>query len=35
MELVSVFKTSIEDIELRKGTLDDVFLALTGKEIRN
>jgi ABC-2 type transport system ATP-binding protein len=35
MELVSVFKTSIEDIEIRKGTLDDVFLALTGKEIRN
>jgi ABC-2 type transport system ATP-binding protein len=35
MELVSVFKTSIEDIEIRKGTLDEVFLALTGKEIRN
>jgi ABC-2 type transport system ATP-binding protein len=35
MELVSVFKTSIEDIEIRKGTLDDVFLSLTGKEIRN
>jgi ABC-2 type transport system ATP-binding protein len=35
MELVSVFKTSIEDIEIRKGTLDEVFLSLTGKEIRN
>jgi ABC-2 type transport system ATP-binding protein len=35
MELVSVFKASIEDIEIRKGTLDDVFLSLTGKEIRN
>ena len=35
MELVSAFKTSIEDIEIRKGTLDDVFLSLTGKEIRN
>jgi ABC-2 type transport system ATP-binding protein len=35
MELVSVFRTSIEDLEIRKGTLDEVFLALTGKEIRN
>jgi ABC-2 type transport system ATP-binding protein len=35
MELVSIFKASIEDIEIRKGTLDDVFLSLTGKEIRN
>ena len=35
MELVSVFKNAIEDIEIRKGTLDDVFLSLTGKEIRN
>jgi ABC-2 type transport system ATP-binding protein len=35
MELVSLFKTSIEDIEIRKGTLDEVFLSLTGKEIRN
>jgi ABC-2 type transport system ATP-binding protein len=35
MELVSVFKTSIADIEIRKGTLDDVFLSLTGREIRN
>jgi ABC-2 type transport system ATP-binding protein len=35
MELVSVFKSSIEDLEIRKGTLDDVFVALTGKEIRN
>jgi ABC-2 type transport system ATP-binding protein len=35
MEMVSAFKGSIEDIEIRKGTLDDVFLQLTGKEIRN
>jgi ABC-2 type transport system ATP-binding protein len=35
MELVCVFKTAIEDIEIRKGTLDEVFLSLTGKEIRN
>jgi ABC-type multidrug transport system ATPase subunit len=35
LELVSVFKTAIDDIEIRKGTLDEVFLALTGKEIRD
>ena len=35
LELVSLFKSSIQDIEINKGTLDDVFLALTGKEIRN
>jgi ABC-2 type transport system ATP-binding protein len=35
MDLVSLFKASIQDIEISKGTLDDVFLSLTGKEIRN
>lgn len=35
MELVSRFKGSIQDLEIDKGTLDDVFLSLTGKEIRN
>jgi len=35
MEIVSTFKGSIEDIEINKGTLNDVFLAITGKEIRN
>jgi ABC-2 type transport system ATP-binding protein len=35
LDLVSLFKSSIQDIEINKGTLDDVFLALTGKEIRN
>jgi ABC-2 type transport system ATP-binding protein len=35
MDLVSLFKSSIQDLEIDKGTLDDVFLSLTGKEIRN
>jgi len=35
MDLVSCFKDSIQDLEINKGTLDDVFLSLTGKEIRN
>ena len=35
MDLVSLFKSSILDLEIDKGTLDDVFLSLTGKEIRN
>jgi ABC-2 type transport system ATP-binding protein len=35
MEIVSMFKDSIEDIEINKGTLNDVFIAITGKEIRN
>lgn len=34
LEIVSVFKTSIIDFETAKGTLNDVFLAITGKEIR-
>ncbi|MFA7289581.1 MAG: ATP-binding cassette domain-containing protein [Melioribacteraceae bacterium] len=28
------FKDTIEDIEINKGTLNDVFIAITGKEIR-
>jgi ABC-2 type transport system ATP-binding protein len=35
LEIISTFKGSIEDIEINKGTLNDVFLAITGKEIRN
>ncbi len=35
LELVSHFKQSITDFELRKGTLNEVFIAITGKEIRN
>jgi len=32
--LVSEFKDCIQDLEILKGTLNDVFLAITGKEIR-
>lgn len=35
LELLSHFKQSITDFELRKGTLNEVFIAITGKEIRN
>lgn len=34
LEIVNNFKTSITDFEITKGTLNDVFLAITGKEIR-
>jgi ABC-2 type transport system ATP-binding protein len=34
LETASVFKETIEDIEINKGTLNDVFIAITGKEIR-
>jgi ABC-2 type transport system ATP-binding protein len=34
LELIASFRSSIEDIEINKGTLNDVFLAITGKEIR-
>jgi ABC-2 type transport system ATP-binding protein len=34
LEIASVFKETIEDIEINKGTLNDVFIAITGKEIR-
>jgi ABC-2 type transport system ATP-binding protein len=34
LEIISVFRDSIGDIEINKGTLNDVFIAITGKEIR-
>ena len=34
LELVSHFKKTITDFELHKGTLNEVFIAITGKEIR-
>jgi ABC-2 type transport system ATP-binding protein len=34
LDIVSTFKESIEDMEINKGTLNDVFIAITGKEIR-
>lgn len=34
LEITTRFKDSIEDIEINKGTLNDVFIAITGKEIR-
>jgi ABC-2 type transport system ATP-binding protein len=34
LEIASLFKNSITDFETAKGTLNDVFLAITGKEIR-
>lgn len=33
LSMVSLFKDSIADFETTKGTLNDVFLAVTGKEI--
>lgn len=33
-EIMSLFRNSISDFEVNKGTLNDVFLAITGKEIR-
>jgi daunorubicin resistance ABC transporter ATP-binding subunit len=34
LEIISKFKASISDVEINKGTLNDVFLVITGKEIR-
>ena len=34
LKINSLFMESIEDIEINKGTLNDVFIAITGKEIR-
>lgn len=34
LEITAQFKSTIEDIEINKGTLNDVFIAITGKEIR-
>jgi ABC-2 type transport system ATP-binding protein len=35
LNITSIFRESIEDIEITKGTLNDVFIAVTGREIRN
>ncbi len=34
MELISIHKPSITELEIKKGTLNDVFLEITGKDIR-
>lgn len=34
LDITTTFRESIEDIEINKGTLNDVFIAITGKEIR-
>jgi ABC-2 type transport system ATP-binding protein len=34
LEIVSVFHDHITDLEITKGTLNDVFLAITGREVR-
>ena len=34
LDITNAFRDSIEDIEINKGTLNDVFIAITGKEIR-
>jgi ABC-2 type transport system ATP-binding protein len=35
LEIATRFKPFITDFEVRKGTLNDVFIAITGKEIRH
>ena len=34
LNITSLFRESIQDIEINKGTLNEVFIAITGKEIR-
>ncbi|MFK4997739.1 hypothetical protein ACI2OX_10510 [Bacillus sp. N9] len=34
MEIISEHRSAIRDLEMRKGTLNDVFLKITGKNIR-
>ncbi|MDF2505981.1 MAG: nodI2, partial [Clostridium sp.] len=34
LSMISIFKESITDFETTKGTLNDVFLTVTGKEIK-
>lgn len=34
MEILSVHKSAIKELEIKKGTLNDVFLDITGKDIR-
>jgi ABC-2 type transport system ATP-binding protein len=35
LDILSAHKASIIDLEMKKGTLNDVFLKITGREIRN
>ncbi|WP_369813748.1 hypothetical protein [Halolactibacillus sp. JCM 19043] len=34
LEFIEPFKNEINNLEIKKGTLNDVFLEITGKEIR-
>ncbi|WP_414839069.1 ATP-binding cassette domain-containing protein [Carnobacterium sp. TMP28] len=34
LDVIQPFKNEIKDLEIKKGTLNDVFLEITGKEIR-
>lgn len=34
LDFIQLFKKDIQDLEIKKGTLNDVFLEITGKEIR-
>ena len=34
LEILSAHKAAITDFEVKKGALNEVFLAITGKEIR-
>lgn len=34
LDFIQLFKKEIQDLEIKKGTLNDVFLEITGKEIR-
>ena len=34
LEVLSKYKSQITDLEIKKGTLNDVFLKITGKDIR-
>ena len=34
LAITTKFNETIEDLEINKGTLNDVFIAITGKEIR-
>jgi ABC-2 type transport system ATP-binding protein len=35
LDIASRFKSSITDLEINKGTLNDVYLSITGKEVRS
>ncbi|MCE1190032.1 MAG: ATP-binding cassette domain-containing protein [Ignavibacteria bacterium] len=34
IDIAAIFRDTITDMEIKKGTLNDVFIAITGKEIR-